>query len=389
MSSKPRILAFTQFYLPGYKAGGPIRTVANMASRLGSAFDFRVVTLNHDSGNTTPYDTVESEEWTQVGKAQVMYMPPSRLSIRRLSALVASFAPDVIYLNSFFDWRFTQRILWARRFGCFRSTPVVLAPRGEFSPGALAIKPRRKTSYMALMRGTGLYSGLTWQASSELEKQDIVRALPRVNPGSIKVAMDLCSGERLETVAVQERPVGAPLRICFLSRVTPMKNLDFAIRALGQVQAAVHFAIYGPIGNPDYWNTCQDMLEALPSHITHAYVGSIHPAAVHGVLSNHDLFLLPTRGENYGHVIHEALQAGLPTLISDQTPWRDLEARGVGWTEPLHDAARFAAIIDDVATWPLSRLAAVRVQAAEFAREHVDDGGQVKANMDLFLDLLG
>jgi glycosyltransferase involved in cell wall biosynthesis len=386
---KPRILAFTRFYLPGYKGGGPIRTLANMASRLGTAFDFRVVTLNHDSGNTTPYDTVEYEAWTQVGKAKVMYMPPSRLGIRRLASLVTSFAPDVIYLNSFFDWRLTQRILWARRLGYLRRTAVVLAPRGEFSPGALAIKPHRKTFYRAVIRGAGLYSGLTWQASSEREKHDILRALPWINPDSIKVAMDLCSSERLEEVPVQERPLGAPLRICFLSRITPMKNLDFAIRALAQVKAAVHFSIYGPIEDSFYWNTCQEILEALPSHITHAYVGSIHPTRVHGTLSNHDLFLLPTRGENYGHVIHEALQAGLPALISDQTPWRDLNARGVGWTEPTNDPARFAAIIDDVATWPLSRLADVRIRAAEFAREHVDDGRQVQANIDLFLNLLG
>jgi glycosyltransferase involved in cell wall biosynthesis len=45
--------------------------------------------------------------------------------------------------------------------------------------------------------------------------------------------------------------------------------------------------------------------------------------------------VLPTYNENFGYVILEALLAGCPVILSDQPPWRDLEARQVGWTIPL------------------------------------------------------
>ena len=52
-------------------------------------------------------------------------------------------------------------------------------------------------------------------------------------------------------------------------------------------------------------------------------------------MREHDLFFLPTLGENFGHVILEAFCAGCPVLISDQTPWRDLQGKGIGWDLPL------------------------------------------------------
>lgn len=36
-----KILTLADYYLPGYKAGGPIRTLANMVDMLGDEFKFR------------------------------------------------------------------------------------------------------------------------------------------------------------------------------------------------------------------------------------------------------------------------------------------------------------------------------------------------------------
>jgi len=52
-------------------------------------------------------------------------------------------------------------------------------------------------------------------------------------------------------------------------------------------------------------------------------------------ISDYDAFVLPTLGENFGHVIFESLMSGIPVLISDQTPWRNLSATHAGWDIPL------------------------------------------------------
>lgn len=50
---------------------------------------------------------------------------------------------------------------------------------------------------------------------------------------------------------------------------------------------------------------------------------------------------MPTQGENYGHVFIEALSSGTPILLSDQTPWRNLKDKGIGWDIPLARKDRF------------------------------------------------
>jgi glycosyltransferase involved in cell wall biosynthesis len=58
-------------------------------------------------------------------------------------------------------------------------------------------------------------------------------------------------------------------------------------------------------------------------------------------MKKHHAFILPTLGENFGHSIYEALINGLPVIISDQTPWRNLENKKVGFDIPLADSKKF------------------------------------------------
>lgn len=389
MAHRLRVLVFIKFYLPGYRAGGPIRTIANMVERLGDDFDFRVVTLDRDLGDKTPYPGMGRGVWVSVGKAKVMYLGREVLSIPALRKIILEASPDVIYLNSFFDPFFSQRVLLARRLGNIGRIPIVLAPRGEFSPGALGLKRRRKAIFIRACRITGMYDDLTWQASSAEETVHIRRSLPFLARNSIVEAMNLAP-DALPVEAPAERPGDArSLNVCFFSRISPKKNLDFALRVLAMVRSEVRMTIFGPQEVPAYWVECEALIDSLPSNVQVTYAGELNPSEVRGTLSRHDLFLLPTRGENYGHVIHEALGAGLPVLISDQTPWNDVAERGVGWSLPLHDVAQFAAVIDSVAGWPTVRRAAVRRDAVAYAAERAGDESVLAANRALFLNAAG
>jgi hypothetical protein len=63
-SHKKRVLVFIDWYLPGYKAGGPVRSMANMTAHLSDEIDFYIVTRNSEYGDNTPYKDVESDKWT-------------------------------------------------------------------------------------------------------------------------------------------------------------------------------------------------------------------------------------------------------------------------------------------------------------------------------------
>lgn len=386
-SGRPRILVFSRYYLPGYRGGGPVRSLANMVDRLGDEFDFRVITLDRDLGESLPFQNV-LEGWNHVGAAEVQYMSQRKVSLRGLLQIVREVAPDIIYLNSFFDPVFTQRILWLRRIGRLGDALVVLAPRGEFSAKALQIKAMKKNLYIGLSRMLGLHEGLLWQASSAQERVAIQSRLEFVRDADIAEAMNLAPVGREVAAQHARRAPGEPLRICFLSRIAPMKNLDFALRVLAQVRSAVSFTIYGPKESSSYWSECESLIGRLPSGVTVTYGGVLEPSEVHGALAGHDLFLFPTRGENYGHVIHEALDAGLPVLISDQTPWTGIPERCVGWVLPLDDELAFARCIDAYAAWSQDVVAEIKYRAQRYAAERSEDRSALQANRRLFLDAL-
>jgi hypothetical protein len=52
------VLVLVGTYLPGYKAGGPLRSIANLVATLGLEFHFRIVTLDRDLGDKLPFLSV-------------------------------------------------------------------------------------------------------------------------------------------------------------------------------------------------------------------------------------------------------------------------------------------------------------------------------------------
>lgn len=387
--NKPRkIITFNRFYLPGYRAGGPIRSLVNMVDRLSGDFEFYIVTTDRDIGESVPYPNIIRDGWDRVGKANVRYLSLSDVNIRIVRDIVFSVRPDIIYLNSFFDPCFTQRVLWLRHLGFFNDIPIVLAPRGEFSEGALQLKFIKKKFYLLISTMLRLYRGVTWQASSEYERSDIISSLACVEANDVKIAMNVPPITEGVFRRVFDRIQGTPLRICFLSRISPKKNLDFALRTLMLVKSDVVFTIYGPKEDSAYWSRCEDLISTLPPNISVKYAGEVQPSDVKRVLQLHHVFFFPSRGENYGHVIHEALGSGLPVLISDKTPWRDVVQRGVGWVFPLDRENSFADIIDEVALWGLDKHENVGRRAIEFHVERSVDSDVIDANKRLFSDLL-
>jgi glycosyltransferase involved in cell wall biosynthesis len=331
------------------------------------------------------------------GKALVRYVSVDNFGFRDVADIVRSTRHDAIYLNSFFDTRFTQQVLVNHRMRRLSGRPIVLAPRGELSEGALQLKSFKKDIFIRMAKWLKIYDGLTWQASSAREAEDIQRVL---SVGERTAGWIVVSGHVAPDVTDPENSTGpsvasvfryspkGPLRVCFLSRITPMKNLDFALRVLAQVRVPVRFAIYGPIEDSAYWARCETLIAKLPSNIEVVHEGALEPAQVVPTLAQHDLFFFPTRGENFGHVIHEALRAGLPLLISDKTPWQGLSQRLVGWDLPLNNAAEFAQMVEHVAAWSVQQRVECSSRARLLATEVGNDQAMIRANRRLFLDAI-
>jgi glycosyltransferase involved in cell wall biosynthesis len=383
---KPRILVLAEYYLPGYRAGGPVRSVSNLVAQLYDDYEWLVVTRDRDHHTRTPYPGIVADRWTRVGPAAVFYSSPSSLGAGVISRLLRETAHDAVYINSFFSPRFSVLPQWSRQLGLAPRRPLLLAPRGEFAPGALNLKSLKKRLYLKVARLTGSYADALWHASSEWEADDIARATgaPRSRIFVARNLAPLSDGAttKHDPEAARRRP-GA-LRICYLARVARNKNLAYALEILSRIRCTVVFTIHGPQEDPAYWAECQTLIERLPPNIDVRNEGPVPHERVTATLAEHDLFFLPSAGENFGHVLVEAWTAGLPVLTSDRTPWRGLQTESVGWDLPLDDPIAFASVIEEVAQWPPERRATVSLRCREFALQHARNEAAIEANRRMF-----
>lgn len=359
-----------------------------MVEALGDEFEFRIVCADRDILDVRPYPSIMLDAWCRVGKASVYYASPGCGSIHGWIRLMRQTPHDLVYLNSFFDSIYTLRPLLATRLMGLAAKPVLLAPRGEFSPGALGLKSWKKMPFLFMAKLSGLYRHARWHASTVDEAQLIRQRMGVLSKVAIAVAMDMPIKLKSPTVSLPNDAEHPPsvLRIVFLSRIARMKNLDYALRVLAKSRVKIQFDMWGTLEDAVYWEECQDLIRAISGHVEVRYRGAVDHSEVHRILSTYDLLFFPTRGENYGHVIAEAVSVGTPVLLSDQTPWRNLRREGVGWDLPLEngETAFLQAIEEALHKVRLERVA-WRQRVFDFATDRLNDPSLLEANRALFL----
>jgi glycosyltransferase involved in cell wall biosynthesis len=332
-----RILVFSDWFSPGFRAGGPIRSLANLTESLGLPFD--IITRNTDHNSTLPYD-LPVGEWIQHSThVRVMYLPENELSFSRIRDFVMK---DYrwIYLNSLWSPRFTLLPIVAARM-CGRISRVIIAPRGMLKPAALSIKAPKKKLLIALMRWTGIASIVRWHATNDEEKSEIVSHLN--TKSNIRVAANLPA--KIPSSLLPPVKKAEEMRLICIARISPEKGIQEALEMLSAVQnaGAIRVDFYGPLQDEKFLELCRNRAAALKG-VDCFFYGELPPSEIANRMQNAHFFFLPTRGENYGHAIVEALQYGRPVIISDRTPWKFTNDDAAGFSLPL-DVESFSIVL--------------------------------------------
>lgn len=326
---KKKILCFINYYLPSFRSGGPVVSISNTVEQLGNEFDFMIVCSNHDATEKKVHQNIIEDKWQTVGRAKVYYATKKTMSFRGILRLLNNTKYDAIYLNSFFDYSFSILPLFVSWFKTEPRVPYIIAPRGEFLKGALLSKSNlKKKSYLFFSKIMGFYQKMNWQASSIYEKKDIINVLS-VDAKCIYIVPNLTKTTTSHNKKkIQLRKPG-PIRLIFLSRISPKKNLKFFLNVLLKIDTKIEFTICGPKDDLIYWNQCLNLIDKLPNNINIKIKKEVSNNQVHNIFKKHDLFVFPTLGENFGHVIFESLKASTPVLVSDQTPWQPNKKGGL------------------------------------------------------------
>ena len=374
------VLTLLPYYEPGFKAGGPITTIRNSVDHLSDKVTFRIITSDRDLGDKQPYP-IPLNRWIPGVPDRYYFSGRNGMKLLRL---VRGTTFDVLYVNSFFSFQYAILPAIWNKYWNVDGKSFVLAPRGEFSEGALSMKPLKKKLFIALVKGLGIYSDIIWQASSVQEETEIVKVFgPKAQ---VIVAPDFPSvsksvGESVREMTSKQR---GSLRLVFLSRICRMKNVTFALSILRAIKGEVQFDIYGPIEDESYWEECCDVIQELPENIQVNYLGAVAPAKVSTTLVNYDLFILPTLGEGFGHAVLEALQAGCPVLISDRTPWGEVARAGAGMVISLDKPEDFALSLQRYVDMDDEEHARASSCAHEFSSTYMNKNELINAHLSLF-----
>ena len=327
---KPKIIIFVEYYLPGYKFGGPIQSIANLVRILYDNYDVFIVTRDRDFGDTKPYANIEADTWIKQEHCYTIYLKPSSIGITTIHKLINYQSFDFVYTNSLFG-QFTRILLV---IVVYLKRKIIIAPRGELNPGAISLKAYKKRPYVLLMRFLPV-DRIIWHATDAEEIKSIKRifANSKIKYAPVRLAPD--TPKLLAPRTGYFKQVGL-VRLVSVARITRVKNLDFLLRVLKEVwKGQIQLDLYGPITDTVYWRECEILIHRLPENCQVSYKHPLPHDKVSEIMAHYDFMILPTLGENFGHVIFEALSVGLPVIISDKTPWQNLATKNAGWDIPL------------------------------------------------------
>ena len=314
-----KVCILSHCFYPSKKRGGPTVSVTNMVKILSEKVDLSVITVVYDKDATVPYSEVSIGKNRLFG-ADVYYL--SENTDTAFYNCISEITPDIIYVSSLFSRQYSLPAMrYAKKH---KNVRLIIAPRGELMPSALKRKKAIKSLFLCLTKPQ-ISGRAEFHVTSDEECAAVKRFYPQNRVWQIKNLPSSISND-----FGREKKVAGELHLVTVGRVHPIKNVDYAISLLSEIKGSVTFDIYGPEEDAEYVTHCKQLAGELPENVQVRFVGIIDHDSVGQVLSRYHAFLAPTQSENYGHSIIEALLAGLPAVISNNTPWHELEENYAG-----------------------------------------------------------
>ena len=327
---------------PAFKAGGPVTSAINFVKALQPYYKIRVLTGSRDLDNTPVVSPDKQSRWlVYYQDAEVYYATGSEMNARGIFSMVKKVSPDFIYCNSMFSYPFTILPLLFKRAGLVKSS-IIVAPRGMLKPSAIAFKAAKKKVFLRLLNTLRIPSMLQFQATDSNEVDDIKSMFGKDT--AVQLVSNLPTPVQVAPAAIRKSP--GNLRILFLGRVHPIKQLDYLLKCLDNIPGDIEVSVAGMLEDKSYYEKCQVLADALPRNVRVHFLGEKQPAFISTLIQEHHILALPTSGENFGHSIFECLGNARPVVISDKTPWRQLDEKQAGFDIDLNNMGRFREAID-------------------------------------------
>lgn len=256
-------------------------------------------------------------------------------------------AADLVHTHS--QWTFP--VWWGCRTALAAGKPLMMSPQGCLDPRRLVHSAWKKRLAGLFDRGF-LRRATVIHATSSAEQGWIQRYVG----GSPHVAV-IPNGVDMPPPHPLTKPAGRPRTrtVLSLGRLHPLKGLDLLVDAWRMVSPGLEPGDRWElvIAGPDEQGTRAALeRQARQDGLSNVrFTGPLYGEDKARALAGADLFVLPSRSENFGIVVAEALAAGVPAITTTGTPWQEIHG-SCGWwvdvaAEPLASALREAMNLGD------------------------------------------
>ena len=303
-------------------SGGPSRSVPALAESQSRLPGIKVSVFYQDTGNS------------------VVSLPASEVDFRPLAGSIPWFGN---MMNSQFDSNgvvakdciFHLHGLWtpllhkAAAYARMRHLPYVISTRGMLAQWALEHKAFKKRLAWWLYQEKDLSCADYILTSGEFERRDVSAVLP----GSKIVVIPNGCGERPnEVTCFNPLPGDTDTRwVLAMGRLHPVKGFAELIEAWsGLGLSGWRLAIAGP-DEGGYRARLEELIRKHGLMDRVLLLGEVSDAEKWTLLEQCELFVAPSKTENFGMAIAEALQSGTPVITTTGTPWRELNEYDCGW----------------------------------------------------------
>jgi glycosyltransferase involved in cell wall biosynthesis len=301
----------TEYFHPFSDAGGPIRSIEKILESSTSNFNICVLASNVD------YKEKELPNYIQANSLQlepktdchIIYISKTFKGLNTLFYTIKSI--DIIYVNGLFkpSLNFVPII---------KSNKLIVAPRGMLQAPLLKQKWIQKQMYLSLLKFIFYFKNIKWHASTEQEAVEIRNVFGVKS--DIKVISNIPVNPLSEVKSyIKKSP---SLSLVYYGLIVENKGLLTLIQSLKSLNLPISLDIYGSIKDQSYWKECLQEINSNNSEVTFSYLGHANPSESQSILAKYDIFILLTKGENFGHSIFEALSVGTPVIITNKTPWK-------------------------------------------------------------------
>jgi glycosyltransferase involved in cell wall biosynthesis len=328
-------------------------------------------------------DNMELRRFPYVGPRRIGYSP-------QLESFVNSAVEKADIVQTHFLWSYPQAL--AARLALRKQKPLVMVPHGALFSEALSHSKLAKSLWYKFIDGPALRDTQCIVATSEIEAKCLgERFRPKrleIIPNAVEIPT--LSGKTFATERIEEiLGIQDKKYVLYLGNLHPHKNLEKLITVWSEMREnwPEHLLmIVGP-GDRGYVRRLQRLIRRLGLAERTKLCGPIYGPDKWLLLESAEAVVHPSRSENFGIVIAEALYCGTPVVASRGTPWSCLETEGFGrWVET--EDGLFAEAINEVLSWPVERRREMAFKARNYVAQNFTWNRVADQYIQLYRDLL-